>query len=50
MRYRSRKVLQIIKPQLVLEGAGVGLKGSLATATLDQLDPFLLFDHSKYCH
>ena len=45
MRNQSRKVLQIIKPQPVIEGAGVRLKRSIATATLDHLDPFLLFDH-----
>ena len=28
-----------------MEGAGVRLKRSIATATLDNLDPFLLFDH-----
>ena len=28
-----------------MEGAGVRLKRSIATATLDHLDPFLLFDH-----
>ena len=30
---------------VVDEGAGVRLKRSIATATLDNLDPFLLFDH-----
>jgi hypothetical protein len=45
MSNQSRKVLQIIKPQPVIEGAGVRLKRSVATATLDHLDPFLLFDH-----
>ena len=45
MRIQSRSVLQIIKPQTVIEGAGVRLKRSIATATLDHLDPFLLFDH-----
>ena len=45
MRNPSRKVLQIIKPQPVIEGAGVRLKRSIATASLDHLDPFLLFDH-----
>jgi redox-sensitive bicupin YhaK (pirin superfamily) len=28
-----------------MEGAGVRLRRSIATATLDHLDPFLLFDH-----
>ena len=41
----QRKVTQIIEPQPVLEGAGVRLKRSIATRTLDHVDPFLLFDH-----
>jgi redox-sensitive bicupin YhaK (pirin superfamily) len=45
MNNKYRKVLQIIKPQPVMEGAGVRLKRSIATATLDHIDPFLLFDH-----
>src|SRR5210317_2269914 len=45
MSNQYREVLQIIKPQPVIEGAGVRLKRSIATATLDHLDPFLLFDH-----
>lgn len=45
MDSQSRKVLEIIEPQTVIEGAGVRLKRSIATRTLDYLDPFLLFDH-----
>ena len=45
MNTQPRKVIQIITPQTVMEGAGVRLKRSIATATLDHLDPFLLFDH-----
>jgi len=45
MNNQPRKVIEIIKPQTVMEGAGVRLKRSIATATLDHLDPFLLFDH-----
>jgi redox-sensitive bicupin YhaK (pirin superfamily) len=45
MEKKSRKVLEIIEPQPVLEGAGVRLKRSIATRTLDNIDPFLLFDH-----
>ncbi len=45
MSNQSRKVIQIIEPRPVIEGAGVKLKRSIATATLDHLDPFLLFDH-----
>jgi len=40
-----RKVINIIDPIYVLEGAGVRLRRSIATQTLDYLDPFLLFDH-----
>jgi redox-sensitive bicupin YhaK (pirin superfamily) len=45
MNSQSREVIEIIKPQTVMEGAGVRLKRSIATASLDHLDPFLLFDH-----
>ena len=45
MDTKARKVRTIIEPQTVMEGAGVRLKRSIATATLDNLDPFLLFDH-----
>ena len=45
MNTQPREVIEIIKPQRVMEGAGVRLKRSIATATLDHLDPFLLFDH-----
>jgi hypothetical protein len=41
MSDQSREVLQVIKPQTVMEGAGVRLKRSIATASLDNLDPFL---------
>ena len=45
MNSQPRKVIKIIKPQAVMEGAGVRLKRSIAAAALDHLDPFLLFDH-----
>ena len=45
MNDQPRKIIEIIKPQPVMEGAGVKLKRSIATATLDHIDPFLLFDH-----
>ena len=45
MGSQPRKVVRIIEPQTVMEGAGVRLKRSIATQTLDYLDPFLLFDH-----
>jgi redox-sensitive bicupin YhaK (pirin superfamily) len=40
-----RKIARIIDPELVVEGAGVRLKRSIGTRTLDYLDPFLLLDH-----
>jgi len=45
MNTKIRKIQKIIQPQAVLEGAGVKLKRSIATRTLDNVDPFLLFDH-----
>lgn len=42
---QPRKLLKIVEPQAVMEGAGVKLKRSIATRTLDYVDPFLLFDH-----
>ncbi len=45
MSPRPRAVTEIIEPLTVMEGAGVRLKRSIATARLDYLDPFLLFDH-----
>ena len=41
---QTRKIAQVIVPQSVIEGAGVKLRRSIATRTLDYLDPFLLFD------
>ena len=41
----SRVVERVITPQAVMEGAGVRLMRSIATPTLDYVDPFLLFDH-----
>ncbi len=45
MKTMPRKIEKIIEPQAVVEGAGVRLKRSIATRTLDYLDPFLLLDH-----
>jgi quercetin 2,3-dioxygenase len=42
---QTRTVQQIIEPRLVVEGAGVKLKRSIGTRALDNLDPFLLWDH-----
>ena len=41
----ARKISRVIEPQGVVEGAGVRLKRSIGTRTLDYLDPFLLLDH-----
>ncbi len=40
-----RTIQKIIYPQKTIEGAGVKLIRSIATRTLDYVDPFLLFDH-----
>jgi len=45
MKSETRRVIQIIEPQSVVEGAGVRLKRSIGTAVLNYLDPFLLLDH-----
>ena len=45
MEPQPRRVIEIIEPEFVIEGAGVRLKRSIATRRLDYLDPFLLFDH-----
>jgi len=42
---RPRGILRIIQPEPVIEGAGVKLRRSIATSTLNYLDPFLLLDH-----
>lgn len=41
----SRAVAQIVRPEPVIEGAGVHLRRSIGTRRLDHLDPFLLLDH-----
>ena len=45
MTSMPRKIKKLIEPEPVVEGAGVHLKRSIATRTLDYLDPFLLLDH-----
>src|SRR5712692_9423384 len=45
MELQARKVAGVIQPEATSDGAGVKLKRSIATPTLDYLDPFLLFDH-----
>ena len=42
MTHASRPVVSIITPDPVREGAGVNLRRSIGTRTLDHLDPFLL--------
>jgi quercetin 2,3-dioxygenase len=44
METTLRKIAKIIEPQPVVEGAGVRLKRSIGTRTLDNIDPFLLLD------
>jgi redox-sensitive bicupin YhaK (pirin superfamily) len=41
----ERTVKSIVIPEAASDGAGVKLKRSIATGTLDHLDPFFLFDH-----
>ena len=45
MNLRSRQVIEVIEPLVVMEGAGVRLKRSMPTRQRDYVDPFLLFDH-----
>ena len=41
----EREVKEVVTPVVASDGAGVRLKRSIATRTLDHLDPFFLFDH-----
>jgi redox-sensitive bicupin YhaK (pirin superfamily) len=45
MNNQLRKIIKIVEPRPVTEGAGVRLIRSIATSELDYVDPFLLFDH-----
>jgi len=45
MSQSSRPVTEVVTPEPVVEGAGVRLRRSIGTRTLDHLDPFLLLDH-----
>jgi redox-sensitive bicupin YhaK (pirin superfamily) len=40
-----RKAARVIDPTATMDGAGVKLRRSIATPTLDYVDPFLLLDH-----
>ncbi len=44
----TRSVSTIIEPKLVIEGAGVLLRRSVAPSRANPLDPFLLFDHFAF--
>jgi quercetin 2,3-dioxygenase len=45
---KSRLVKHIIEPQMVMEGAGVLLRRSIAPQASNLRDPFLLFDHFAF--
>jgi quercetin 2,3-dioxygenase len=45
MKPIARKIETVVEPEPVLEGAGVRVRRSIGTRTLDYLDPFLLLDH-----
>ena len=45
MSQAVRPVASVVKPEPVIEGAGVHLRRSIGTRGLDHLDPFLLLDH-----
>ena len=48
MATQSRKIKQIIEPQMVIEGAGVLLRRSFGPSRANLFDPFLLFDHFAF--
>ncbi|MFZ5821217.1 MAG: pirin family protein [Chloroflexota bacterium] len=43
-----RTVEKVIEPELVIEGAGVLLRRSIAPRRSNEFDPFLLFDHFAF--
>ncbi len=45
---KTRTVSQVIQPNLVIEGAGVLLRRSIAPHSSNLFDPFLLFDHFAF--
>ena len=45
MASRVRQVVRVVRPQQVVEGAGVRLLRTIGGGLLDYLDPFLLLDH-----
>jgi redox-sensitive bicupin YhaK (pirin superfamily) len=42
---KERVLREVVTPTATSDGAGVKLKRSIATRSLDHLDPFFLFDH-----
>ncbi|NOH02366.1 MAG: pirin family protein [Chloroflexi bacterium] len=45
---KNRTIFHVIEPQLVIEGAGVLLRRSIAPRQSNDYDPFLLFDHFAF--
>lgn len=45
---QPRRVINVIEPRLVIEGAGVLLRRSIAPSRANLFDPFLLFDHFAF--
>jgi redox-sensitive bicupin YhaK (pirin superfamily) len=45
---QPRKIKNIIEPRMVMEGAGVLLRRSIAPHATNRFDPFLLFDHFAF--
>lgn len=45
---KTRTISQIIEPKMVIEGAGVLLRRSIAPHASNLFDPFLLFDHFAF--
>jgi hypothetical protein len=45
---QPRPIDKIIEPQIVIEGAGVRLRRSIAPHSSNLFDPFLLFDHFAF--
>ncbi len=48
MSISPRQIKQVIKPQYVIEGAGVLLQRSFGPERANPFDPFLLFDHFAF--
>lgn len=48
MENSLRKVIEIVQPEIVIEGAGVRLRRSFGPSRANPFDPFLLFDHFAF--